>query len=166
AIAGTLWTDHGNADPRCSVGMLASAALHHHRNAAIWDRVPTVRSRVDGLVDGNDTNHDARAGQCSCGHALPRLCQCVRVHDVAARCTGFCAGTMDHSSGDCRLADAVLRLRGGPTSSAAGCPVARGDRDRCADLLYYGRNRGRLAETMMSKLTNFAAKLNPVSTNK
>ena len=89
------------------VGMLASAALHHHRNAAIWDRVPTVRSRVDGLVDGNDTNHDARAGQCSCGHALPRLCQCVRVHDVAARCTGFCAGTMDHSSGDCRLADAV-----------------------------------------------------------
>src|SRR5205823_8527845 len=70
AIAGTLWTDRWNADPRRSVGMLASAALHHHRNATIWDRVPTVRSRVDGVVDGNDTDHDARAGQCSCGHAL------------------------------------------------------------------------------------------------
>src|SRR5205814_9286945 len=103
AIAGTLWTDHGNADPRCSVGMLASAALRHHRNAVIWDRVPTVRSRVDGLVDGNDTDHDASAGQCSWGNAVPRLWQCVRVLVVAARCSGFCDGSMDRSSSDSRL---------------------------------------------------------------
>ena len=89
------------------MGILASAALHHHRNAAIGDRVPTVRSRVDGVVDGNDTDHDARAGQCSCGHALPCLWELVRVHDVAARWAAFRAGTVGHSSWHCRLADAV-----------------------------------------------------------
>src|SRR5438128_12662505 len=107
AIAGTLWTDHGNADSRYRVGMLASAALHHHRNAAIWDRVPTVRSRVDGVVDGNDTDHDSRARQRSCGHALPHFCERVRVHDVAARCAAFRPGTVDRSSWHRRLADAA-----------------------------------------------------------
>src|SRR5437773_577355 len=107
AIAGTLRTDRGNADPRYSVGVLASAAIHHQRNAAIWDRVPTVRSRVDGVVDGNNTDHDARARQCSCGHALPRFRERMRLHDVAARCAAFRLGTVDHSSWHCRLVDAA-----------------------------------------------------------
>src|SRR5438067_13777857 len=106
AIARTLWTDRGNANSRYRMGVLASAALHHQRNAAIWDRVPSVRSRVDGVVDGNDTNHDARAGQRSCGHALPRLCKRVRVHDVAARWAAFRPRTVDRSSWHCCLADA------------------------------------------------------------
>ncbi len=107
AIAGTLWTDRWNANSRYRMGILASAALHHQRNAAIWDRVPTVRSRVDGVVDGNNPNHDAHAGQRSCGHALPRLCKRVRLHDVAARCATFRAGTVDHSSWHCRMVDAA-----------------------------------------------------------
>src|SRR4029077_10400546 len=106
AIGGTLWTDRGNANSRYRVGILAPAAIHHHRNAAIWNRVPTVRSRVDGVVDGNDAHHDARATQCNCGHALPCICELVRIHDVAARWAAFRARTVGRSSWHCRLADA------------------------------------------------------------
>src|SRR6266487_2908640 len=107
ATAGTLWTDRRNANSRYRMCILASAALHHHRNAAIWDRVPTLRSRVDGVVDGNDADHDARAGQRSCGHALSRICELVRFHDVAARHATFRAGTVGHSSRHCRMVDAA-----------------------------------------------------------
>ncbi len=98
AIGGTVGTDRGNAGPRFRVGALAPAALYHQRNAAIWDWVHTVRSRVDSVVDGDDTNHDAHAGQRSFGNALPCIRERLCVHDVGARCAAIRAGTLDHSS--------------------------------------------------------------------